>query len=310
MPGIRIVGVEAEGQASMAAAITHGEPVTLDSLDIFCDGTAVQRTGDLTFPLCRELIDDFITVSNQDVSNAIRQFWNWRRRIVEPAGALGLAGVLSQRDRLDGQRVLAVTCGANMDFSQLAVIAAEAGVDGERRHHIRFTIPEQGGSLLDLIRHALADCNIVEFQYGKQDGEHAYPVIGFDAPDERMREVVRVCETAGIACENVSGDDDVQFRAIAYNAELFQHPLMVRYEFPERAGALLEFMQSIKGQASLCYLNYQYSGERVGRALVGLEFAGPTERDTFAERLANDPVLSQRHSILPKSTISRLLGSG
>ena len=126
MPGIRVVGVEAEGEASMKAAVEADQPVTLDKLDIFCDGTAVQRTGINTFPLCKELVDEFITVSNQEVCNAIRLFWNWRRGIVEPAGALGLAGLLKQQAQLDGKRVLAITCGANMDFSQLAVIAAEA----------------------------------------------------------------------------------------------------------------------------------------------------------------------------------------
>lgn len=308
MPNIHLVGVEAVGQASMQAAVANGGPVTLDSLDIFCDGTAVQRTGDLTYPLCRDLIDEFITVTNQEVSGAIRQFWNWRRSIVEPAGALGLAGLLAQRDRLAGKRVLAITCGANMDFSQLAVIAAESGVDGERRHHLRFTIPEQGGSLLGLIREVLAECNIIEFQYGKQDRAQAFPVIGFDAPEAVLEQVLAACERAGIAVENVSNQDDVQFRTIAYRPDLIQHPLLLRYEFPERAGALLEFMQLIEGQASLCYFNYQYTGERVGRALVGLEFASEDLREAMRQRLATEPTLRERHQLLSSAAVARVLG--
>ncbi|MFK7789269.1 MAG: threonine/serine dehydratase, partial [Phycisphaeraceae bacterium] len=89
MPNIRIIGVEGEGQASMKAAVKQGGPVELDELDIFCDGTAVRRAGDLTYELCKEIVDEFITVSNEEVCNAIRLFWEARRRIVEPAGAMG-----------------------------------------------------------------------------------------------------------------------------------------------------------------------------------------------------------------------------
>ncbi len=310
MPEIHIVGVEAEGQASMQAAIKQGEPVTLEGLDIFCDGTAVQRTGDLTFPLCRELIDEFITVSNQEVSNAIRSFWNWRRRIVEPAGALGLAGLLSQKERLNGKRVLTVTCGANMDFSQLSVIASEAGIGGEMRHLLRFEISETSGSLLQLMREVLFDCNIVEFQYGKVDVERAFPVIGFDAPVEVREQVIQRCEGIGIVVQDVSADEDSRFRVIPHRVELFKHPLMLRYEFPERMGALHEFLGQIQETANICYFNYLYTGERVGRALIGLEFETETERNAMLKRLNEHEILSQRHHLLSDEASARILFAG
>ncbi|MGL1934377.1 MAG: pyridoxal-phosphate dependent enzyme [Fibrobacterales bacterium] len=307
MPNIHIVGVEAEGQASMKAAIAHGEPVTLRELDIFCDGTAVQRTGDLTYPLCKELIDEFITVSNAEVSTAIRSFWNWRRRIVEPAGALGLAGLLSQKEHLDGKRALVVTCGANMDFSQLAVIAAEAGIDGEARHHLRFSISEKEGALLMLMGDVLHDCNIVEFQYGKSHESEAYPVIGFDGSAEKLEMVKQRCEENGIGVEDVSQSEDIHFRVIQYSVELFKHPLMLHYEFPERVGALHEFLESIKEWANICYFNYLYTGERVGRALVGLEFQSLEQRAIMLNRLKEDELLSQRHKIIPPEVATRIL---
>ncbi|MEM7802112.1 MAG: pyridoxal-phosphate dependent enzyme, partial [Chloroflexota bacterium] len=310
MPGIHIVGVEAEGQASMQAALKHGEPVTLEELDIFSDGTAVQRTGDLTYPLCRDLIDEFITVSNQEICSAIRSFWNWRRRIVEPAGALGLAGLFSQKEKLDGKRVLTVTCGANMDFSQLGVIASESGIDGEARHHLRFEISETSGSLLKLMRDALFDCNIVEFQYGKVDESRAYPIIGFDAPFQVVAQVIERCQAVGIGVEDVSANEDTRFRAIPFRAELFKHPLMLRYEFPERMGALHEFLEEIQDLANLCYFNYLYTGERVGRALVGLEFKTEKDRDKMRMRLQENEVLRQRHYLLSYKASNRILFGG
>ncbi|MEM1060707.1 MAG: pyridoxal-phosphate dependent enzyme [Planctomycetota bacterium] len=307
MPGIRIVGVEAEGQASMAAAVRNGGPVTLDELDIFCDGTAVQRAGDLTYALCSELIDDFVTVGEQEVCGAIRAFWNWRRRIVEPAGALGLAGLLSQKDRLDGKRTLAVMCGANMDFSRLAVIAAEAGTGGETRRHLRFEIAEERGSLLRLLRQVLSDCNIIEFQYGKSGSSLAAPVIGFDSSAAVLEEVFNRCDAAGIGVTDVTSSEDVQFRAIRYAPETFGHPLMLRYEFPERVGALHEFLERTGDLANVCYFNYAYTGEPIGRALVGLEFGGPADREAMLTRLNRDEVLKGRHHVLSEDAVARML---
>ena len=262
MPNIRIVGVEGSGQASMKHAIETGEPTELNELDIFCDGTAVRRAGDLTYPLCRELIDEFITVTNQQVCNAIRCFWTWRRRVVEPAGAIGLAGMLQQREQIVGKRVLVVTCGANMDFSQLAVIGGETGIGGKDRHHLRFRIDQQRGSLLQLMKHALADCNIVEFQYGKSNPLVAYPIIGFDATDQVLQQAKDRCSELGIQVEDVSGTEDVQFRVIRYEPKLFKHTLMLSYEFPERAGALHEFLERIKDSANILLLQLQVFGRR------------------------------------------------
>lgn len=308
MPGIRIIGVEGAGQASMQHAIDSGGPATLSDLDIFCDGTAVRRVGDLTYPLCSELVDDFITVTNQQVCNAIRCFWTWRRRVVEPAGAIGLAGMLKWRDRIVGKRVLTVTCGANMDFSQLAVIGAETGIGGRDRHHLRFRIDQERGSLLQLMKHALSDCNIVEFQYGKSDPLVAYPIIGFDATAEVLQNAKDRCAQLGIEVEDVSGSEDVQFRVIHFEPQLFKHTLMLNYEFPERAGALHEFLEHIQDSANICFFNYKYSGERVGRSMLGLEFDSPDQQQRFLKQLENDVTLRGRYHLLSESAARRMLG--
>lgn len=307
MPGIRIVGVEGEGQASMKAAVEQGGPVRLDELDIFCDGTAVRRAGEVTYELCKDIVDEFITVSNEEVCNAIRLFWEARRRIVEPAGAMGIAGMLKHRDQLEGKRVLGVMCGANMDFAQLAVIAAEAGIGGQLRKHIRFEIGESRGTMLSLIDNALAGCNIVDFQYGKTNNELGHPVIGFDAPPEVIAQVHEHCESAGIPYQDITAHEDVDFRIVNYDPKLFRQPLMIRYEFPERPGALHEFLERIRGLANLCYFNYLYTGERIGRALVGLEFDSDADRQTLLQRLQDDPVLKHRYRELSPEALERML---
>ena len=309
MPGIRIVGVEGEGQASMKAAIEAGGPSTLETLDIFCDGTAVRRAGDTTYQLCKEVVDEFITVSNEEVCNAIRLFWDTRRRIVEPAGAMGLAGMLQQRDAIADKRVLGVMCGANMDFAQLAVIAAEAGIGGEVRKHIRFELDEKSGAMLDLIDNALAGSNIVDFQYGKTNSTHGYPVIGFDAPPDVIAQVQEHCQEAGITYQDITAHEDVDFRIVNYDPKLFRHPLIIRYEFPERPGALHEFLQNTCDLASICYFNYLYTGERIGRALIGLEFASEADRDTMLKRLQTDPKLRNSYRELSAEVLDRMLSS-
>ena len=119
-PNIKIIGVEGTGQASMKASVEAGEPVTLKKVDTFCDGTAVTRPGDITFEVCRQSIDKFMTVSNNDVSNAMRMLWDAKRLIPEPSGAMGVAGVMKYNAdhaaEMKGKKILSIICGANMDF--------------------------------------------------------------------------------------------------------------------------------------------------------------------------------------------------
>ena len=165
-PSIRIVGVEGVDQASMAAAVRAGKPVELDYVDVFCDGTAVKKAGALTYPLCAELIDEFITVTNEEVAAAIEALWNTCRCISEPAGAMGLAGLLKQAEQVRGKKVLTILCGANVDFEQLAWISQHAGIGAERRKYYRFRMPETPGGLLHLLDNILEGINIIEVQYG------------------------------------------------------------------------------------------------------------------------------------------------
>jgi len=178
-----------------------------------------------------------------------------------------------------------VLCGANMDFSRLAWIARHAGIGARTRRYYRFEIGEQSGTMLHLAEVILEGINIIEFQYGKTDGDKAWPVIGFEASPPELDLLDKRLSDEGIPHEDVTSQEDVEFRMINYNTELMRHPLFIRLDFPERAGALYEFLQHIKGEANLCYFNYVFTGEEVGRALMGMEFPSSSAQEQFVQRL-------------------------
>jgi len=305
-PGIRIVGVEGVGQASMAAAIRAGEPVALDKVDVFCDGTAVRKVGALTHRICAGLIDEWMSVTNDEVSAAIQFLWEQLRCIPEPSGAMGLAGILKHRKQLKGQKVLGIVCGANMDFEQLATIARRAAVGARRRRYLKIRIPEIKGAMFTLLKSLPETVNIVDFQYGKTDANNAAPVIGFDLDPLEFATLQRALTDAGYENDEVTSDTDVCFRMIHYDSKLFAFPCFITLEFHERPGALGEFLREVSPHANLCYFNYVYSGERVGRALLGFEFENETDHHAFSTHL--DKATAYRdYEIVEADALSRMV---
>jgi len=303
-PDIKIVGVEGAGQNSMAAAVKAGEPVTLDYVDVFCDGTAINRAGDITYPLCRDLIDEFITVTNEEICAAIQVMWEARRRIPEPSGAMGLAGLLTQSDSLAGKKALCVLCGSNMDFGKLAWVVRHAGIGAHRRRYYRFEVSSEKGALVDLLSAVPDNVNIIEFQHGKTDETKSWPVIGFEAPAPKLEELVRDVTALGISFAEVTSEADVEFRIIRYDSQLFRMPIFIALEFPERAGALLDFMKTVREMASICYFNYVFTGEQVGRVLIGFEFESEDDRNAFREAIAKYPLA---HHEVAQEALDRML---
>ncbi len=307
-PEIRIIGVEGVGQASMQAALNVNRPVHLEELDIFCDGTAVHQVGDLTFTLCQQLLDDIITVTNQEVSEAIRAMWDGLRAIPEPSGAMGLAGALKCTEELAGKKCLTILCGANVDFSKLAPIAEATGVGLEARHHLRIRIAESPGSMLRLLDDALSGPSITSFLYGKTDQSQAWPVFGLDCFAKALDQLKQQLDDKAYDWEEVSGDEDIEFRTIACRSELLTHPAFFQLSFYERPGALHEFLEeTICGRANICYFNYRYSGERIGRALIGLEFESLQQQSEFLQWLPPSGKGYRRCKRVPDRVIERMI---
>ena len=310
-PDTKVIGVEGVGQASMTASLKRGEPVTLHEVDTFCDGTAVKRPGNLTFRICKEYLDDMVLVTNEEVSAAIQQFWECQRVIPEPAGAMGLAGLQkfakTQPAELEGKKVLLVLCGANMDFGKLALISSQSAIGAQRRRYLRFHLNEHKGSLLELLDSIFADVNVSEFQYGKISETDGYPVIAFEATPEKMAGLTAELKKSGIEFDDITDDPDVRYRIINYNPALFKNPVLMQVQFPERRGALREFMRRISGIANLCYFNYAHTGETIGRALMCFEFDDVANKDRLDEVIAGSPVDCRP---VPDEVARRILATG
>jgi len=287
-PDVKVYGVEGIEQASMTAAIANGGPVELNYVDVFCDGTAVRKAGASTYEYCRDLLDGIITVTNDEVCHSIRTLWETLRVIPEPSGAMGLAGFHKHYQAgkvTSGEKVLTVISGANMDFAQLSGIAHRAGIGSNQRRFLRVPIPEGKGSLVQFLEQLPEDISIVDLQYGRTDSDVQFPVLGLIGSEADYLQLDSVLDQRGANASDVSTDEDVDYRIINYAPALFKNPLFINIEFPERAGAFLRFMNEVKDVASLCYFNYSYSGERVGRALVGMEFASEGDRQSCLKHI-------------------------
>lgn len=286
-PQIEVVGVEGIGQASMKAALEKGEPVDLAEVDIFCDGTAVRKAGTLPFQICRKTLAGIETVTNSEVSSAIRILWESLRCISEPSGAMGLAAVLKNRSALAGKKVLIVVSGANVDFLQLGLIAQSESVSSLGSRTLRIHIPEKAGTMLALLDSCFAGLNITDFQYGKRHRDHATPIFTVTSEDPAALVSLPLrLDAAGYKWEDVTGAVDVAFRAIPLRSDLLSNPAFLRLDFYERAGALHDFLDKIvRGRASISYFNYRQSGERIGRALIGLDFLTNEQKEAFLASL-------------------------
>jgi len=309
-PKIQVLGVEGIGQSSMKAALAAGKPVELLEVDIFCDGTAVRKAGALPFQICRETLDGIETVTNAEVSSAIRVLWETLRCISEPSGAMGLAAVLKNRAALAGKRVLLLVSGANIDFLQLGLIAQSEGADNALSRTLRVHIPEQAGTMLALLDTCFAGLNIADFQYGKQHANNAGPVFTVSAEDPSLLDGLPAkLDAAGYQCQDLTGAVDVAFRAIPLRGDLLSSPAFLRLDFYERPGALHDFLDKlVRGRASICYFNYRQSGERIGRALIGLDFASAAERQGFLDSLPEHGEGYRSCKAVDAETLKRLTG--
>lgn len=309
-PGMELIGVEGVGQASMKAALAAGKPVMLDHVDIFCDGTAVRKAGSLPFEVCRESLARVETVTNAEVSTAIRVLWESLRCISEPSGAMGVAAVLKRRRALAGKRVLVVISGANIDFLQLGLIAQSQGAGGGYARTVQVRIPERAGSMLRLLDSCFSGLSITDFQYGKADVSDARPVFTLSAEDaSRVAALPQRLAAGGYDWEENADAVDVAFRAIALRGDLLANPVFLRLDFYERPGALHDFLNTlVRDRADICYFNYRQSGERIGRALIGLDFQTPAARAAFLEALPEQGDGYRSCAPVDDATQSRLLG--
>lgn len=297
-PNARIIGVEAEGQHSMQRSRLAGTRVQLPYVTRFCDGTAVSIPGEINHLICHRQLDDIWLVSEQDICMAIEWLWNELRIIVEPSAAIGIAAVLAGESDLGfsnamvkrqfeslklGRQanILTILSGANVDFLTLSLIAKKGKLSPKQTRYYRFHIAERSGTLIGLLDQFMADINIIDFQYGKTDSEEAFPVIGVEADVEQLTQFESRLANLSIPYQIINDRITTDFRLIPFSPHLAQQPLFATIAFPDRPGALAEFMRAIVGKANVCYFNYSETGQDISPALMGFEFSSVQERDAF-----------------------------
>ncbi len=285
VPTVRVVGVESTEADAMARSLAAGRPIELDDVGIFADGVAVRRVGDYTFALAREFVDEMVTVSNGDISGAIKDVFDDTRSIVEPAGALSVAGMKRWAEGHDvaGRHLVAVLSGANMNFDRLRFVAEQAEVGENREALFAVTIPERKGAFRDFCA-TLGKRVVTEFNYRLNGRDSAEIFVGVTTASRADAEsVAESLRAAGYATVDLSENEVAKLHVrhmVGGRATDVADEVVYRFEFPERAGALMTFLATLGGRWNISLFHYRNHGADVGQVLAGFEVP-PADRAEF-----------------------------
>ena len=289
-PHVKIIGVEPEDAATMYESLRAGKRVTLDRVGIFADGVAVKRVGEETFKICREFVDEILLVDTDEICAAIQDVFEDTRSIVEPAGALAVAGLkkLVARERWQGKRVVCINSGANMNFDRLRHVAERADIGAEREALLSVEIPEQTGSFLKLCE-TLGKRSVTEFNYRYEQGRAAQLFVGFGLSQGRSERdaVVQQLKAGGYRVSDMTDNEMAKLHVrymVGGHARGIENELLYRFEFPERPGALLRFLQAVGSRWNISLFHYRNHGSDHGRVLAGIQVP-PAERADFVLHL-------------------------
>jgi threonine dehydratase len=292
-PEVRVIGVQMADSDAMLRSVQAGKRVQLGDVGLFSDGTAVKLVGEETFRVARALVDDYVTVDTDAVCAAIKDVFQDTRSILEPAGALGVAAIKQYvaRHKLKGQTLVAITCGANMNFDRLRFVAERAEFGEQREALFAVTIPEERGSFRRFCE-LIGPRSVTEFNYRISDERVAHVFVGLaiqrrDEAERIERQFVRL----GFATVNLTDDELAKEHvrhmvggrsALAYDERLF------RFEFPERPGALMRFLAAMHPGWNISLFHYRNQGADYGRILVGIQVPRGDEGgfDEFLHSLA------------------------
>ena len=278
-PAIRIIGVEPEDSAAMRDSLQAGSPVTLDHVGIFADGVAVRRVGDETFRICQRHVDEIITVDTDQICAAIRDMFEDTRSIVEPAGGLAVAAVKKYvaDNNIAGQTFVSISCGANLNFDRLRHIAERAAIGEQQEMLLAAEIPEEPGSFRRFCE-ALGRRGITEFNYRYSDSNKAHIFAGVELRhgiDER-RELLEQLQQAGYEVVDLSDNEMAKLHVrhmVGGRSSTVANERLFRFEFPERPGALLDFLNAIGTNWNISLFHYRNHGSDYGRILAGIDIA-------------------------------------
>jgi threonine dehydratase len=288
-PGVRVIGVQPDDADAMTASLRAGRRVRREHVGLFADGVAVREPGEITFALCRRYLDGCMTVSLEEICAAIKDAFLDTRSVLEPAGALALAGLkrACREETLDEGAVAAVASGANMNFARLGYVVERAEVGEHREAIFAVTIPERPGSFLDFCR-VVGNRNVTEFNYRLASRSAAHIFVGVEVSGlEEARAIAGDLAARGYPCVDLSENDlaktHVRHMVGGRTPEVCDE-VRIAVEFPERPGALMQFLAHLGSRWNISLFHYRNHGAAFGRVLCGLEVP-PAEHAELASRL-------------------------
>lgn len=282
-PRVQVIGVEPVDADAMTRSLACGERVRLDQVGLFADGVAVRQVGELTFELAREYVDAMVTVDTDEICAAIKDVFEDTRSILEPAGALAVAGMKKdvQTRGLSGRTLVAIACGANMNFDRLLFVAERAELGEEREALLAVEIPEGPGSLRRFCT-LLGQHNLTEFSYRLADPQRAHIFVGVQISGrDDTKALIASLEQQGFPCLDLSDNELAKLHLChMVGGRLPPSPdgvrpagreLLYRFEFPERPGALMAFVSALHPNWNISIFHYRNHGADVGRIVVGVQ---------------------------------------
>ncbi len=290
-PGVRIIGVEPDDSAAMQAALEAGRPVELPHVGIFADGVAVRRVGEETYRLVERYVDEIVTVDTDAICAAIRDIFEDTRSIVEPAGGLAVAGLKHwvAATRARDQRLIALNCGANVNFDRLRHIAERAAVGDRSEMLLAAEIPERPGSFRRFCS-IVGKRGITEFNYRLAPGTVAHIFVGVQLKDglREQTALLELLRNAGYPVEDLSDNEMAKLHVrhmVGGRSTGIANERLFRFEFPERPGALLAFLDAVGSRWNITLFHYRNHGSDYGRVLAGIDVP-PEERQELDAHLA------------------------
>jgi threonine dehydratase len=276
MPSVRVIGVEPMDSDAMSQALQAGHPVNLPNVGLFVDGVAVRQAGQHTFPIVKETVDEIVLVSNDEVCAAIKDIFDDTRIIAEPAGALAVAGLKAYAERtgLTGQHFAAVLSGANINFDRLRFVAERAEVGEAREALFAVTIPERAGSFREFCA-TIGRRVITEFNYRLSTRTQAEVFVGLSVRGhEDESKFLTELKRLGYPIADLTRNELAKLHVrhmVGGRAHGVTRERVCRFEFPERPGALLQFLDTLSGRWNISLFHYRNHGADFGRVLAALE---------------------------------------
>lgn len=277
-PDVRIIGVESEESASMSASLQAGHPVQLPYVGSFADAVAIKKPGQLTFTFVQKLVDEIITVSNDELCAAIKDSYEDTRVIFEPAGALAVSGLkkYTATHKIHKKNMIALACGANMNFERLGFVVEHADIGEQREAIFAAIIPEKPGSFKNFCA-LLGERNITEFNYRLDNKKNAHIFVGIEIKKHTERkEVVKELRDNGLSTVDLTDNEmaKLHIRYLVGGRVQAEHEVLYRFEFPERPGSLGKFLNllyksNMKWNISL--FHYRNNGGDTSRVLAGIQ---------------------------------------